>query len=302
MPRPTPQAAPRRLAVPAVLAAGLTLAAGAAAAHPAGHPGGPGPRPATVSVAGEGQSLVSPDLATVSVGVTTQAPTAAQAMNDNSAKQARVIEAVKAQGIAPQDLQTQGLNLSPVQDYSRENQPPVISGYQAQNIVSVRVHDVGKLGGVLDALVGAGATDVQGVVFSREDDAEARDAARTDAVRDARRRAEVIARAAGMELGPLLSLTEGGDPGRPIPMMAMARDEKAGSTPVEAGQLTLGAHVDAVWALAPVGRPDAAPTAPGPREAPGGAADGAPHSAPGEMPPPAPGEAPPPAPGAPVRN
>lgn len=302
MPRPLSQAAPdapRRRLVPAALAASLALGAGAAAAHPAGHPPPPGPMPAKVSVTGEGQSTTAPDLATVSVGVTTKAPTAAQAMAENSAKQARVIEAVKAQGIAPRDLQTQGLNLSPVQDYSRDNQPPKISSYQAQNIVSVRVHQVDKLGSVLDALIGAGATDVQGIVFSREDDAGARDEARTEAVKDARRRAEVMAHAAGMDLGPLLSLTESGDQGRPVPMAAMARDYKAESTPVEAGELTLGARVDAVWALAPVGGPAGAPPAPpapepGPGEVEATPAPLAPDAAPPPPPPaPAPAEQPP---------
>ncbi|ARJ69918.1 hypothetical protein B0A89_10050 [Paracoccus contaminans] len=258
--------------LPAALAAGL-LALGCAAAaqaqdqvqvHPMapGADGMPAPAAGIVRVWGEGQSMVAPDLATVSVGVTTQAPTAAQAMADNSARQARVIEAARGLGIAAEDMQTQALNLSPVQDYSRENQPPVVRGYQAQNIVSVRVHDIAKLGGLLDALIGAGATDVQGVAFSREDDAAARDAARTEAVVDARRRAEVMARAAGRQLGPLLSLSENGDQGGPVPVMMMARDAKAGSAPVEAGQMSLAARVDAVWALAPATGAEGAPAAP----------------------------------------
>lgn len=274
--------------LPAAFAAGL-LALGFTApayaqAQPPGTDGSPAPAGGIVRVSGEGQSMVAPDLATVSVGVTTQAPTAAQAMADNSARQARVIEAARGLGIAAEDLQTQALNLSPVQDYSRENQPPVVRGYQAQNIVSVRMHDIAKLGGLLDALVGAGATDVQGVVFSREDDGAARDAARTEAVLDARRRAEVMARAAGRQLGPLLSLSEGGDQGGPVPVMMMARDAKAGATPVEAGQMSLAARVDAVWALAPTtgpeGAPAATPSAPAPVPA-AAPAPAAPSAAPG---------------------
>ncbi|MGA0619615.1 SIMPL domain-containing protein, partial [Ligilactobacillus salivarius] len=90
-----------------------------------------------------------------------------------------------------------GLNLSPLQDYSREGQPPVITGYQAQNIVTARIRDLPRLGTILDTMVGAGATDVQGITFSREDAAATEDRARTEAVTEARRRAEVIARAAG---------------------------------------------------------------------------------------------------------
>lgn len=258
----------RRSGRAASVAAGGALAMALTAAAAGAQPPMPGgvdhhmmdhhmmaPRP-TVSVTGEGQAAVAPDLATVAVGVTTQAPTAAQAMSDNAAKQAAVIAAVKAQGIAAEDLQTQGMNLSPLQDYSREGQAPVITGYQAQNIVSARVHDLARLGPLLDALVTAGATDVQGISFSREDDVEARDEARGNAVIDARRRAEVMARAAGMQLGPLLSLSEGINQGGPAPVMMMARESKAGgATPVEAGQMILTTQVNGVWALVPQGGP-----------------------------------------------
>ena len=249
------------------LAAGiaLTLCAAPAGAqdmprmgHMPGAHHGPAERP-TVTVTGSGVTMVAPDVATVSVGVTVQAPNAAQAMSDNAAKQRAVIDAAKAQGFAPEDLQTQGLSLSPLTDYSREGQPPVITGYQAQNIVSVRVRDLTKLGALLDAMIAAGATDVQGIVFDRQDSSEASDAARSDAVTDARRRAEVMARAAGMQLGPLLSLSEGVTQSGPMPMMAMAPESKRDSTPVEAGQLALSAQVNAVWALRPAGGPAGAP-------------------------------------------
>ncbi|MDO5371419.1 SIMPL domain-containing protein, partial [Paracoccus sp. (in: a-proteobacteria)] len=220
-------------------------------AHPAGHGCG---KPATINVQGEGRASVAPDLATVSLGVTTQAPTAAQAMADNAARQTAVIEALRAQGVAPADLQTQGLNLSPIQDYSREGQPPVITGYQAQNIVTARIRDLPRLGEMLDAMVGAGATDVQGIGFSREDAAATEDRARTAAVTEARRRAGVIAEAAGMEVGPLLSLTDTSMSGSPRPMAMMARAAEAdASTPVETGELTLTAQVTGVWTLLPAG-------------------------------------------------
>ena len=197
-----------RLPLSAALA--LAMLALPAVAHPraAGCGMGAGAQAPTINVQGEGRASVAPDLATVSLGVTTQAPTAAQAMSDNATRQTAIIEALRAQGLAPADLQTQGLSLSPLQDYSREGQPPVITGYQAQNIVTARVRDLTRLGPMLDAMVAAGATDVQGISFSREDAAETEDRARTEAVAEARRRAEVIARAAGMELGPLVSLTD----------------------------------------------------------------------------------------------
>lgn len=253
-------------AATAAMGVALALAAAPAAAQvpPPGpgpghmHPGGPmhGPMQAgmaKVTAQGEGRASVAPDLATVGLGVTTQAPTAAQAMADNAARQTQVIEALKAQGVAAEDLQTQGLSLYPVQTQA-EGKPPTITGYQAQNIVSVRVRDLTRLGPLLDAMVGAGATDVQGVSFSREDDSAALDEARTAAVTDARRRAEVMAAAAGMALGPLVTLAEGGMQNGPVPMMAMARDSAyGGATPVETGQLQLTAQVVGTWMLVPPG-------------------------------------------------
>lgn len=260
------------------------LAATPAAAHPMGHcgPGHAGPghaagasmRPATIDVQGEGRTNVAPDLATVSIGVTTQAETAAQAMADNATRQSAIIEVLRAQGIAPEDLQTQGLNLSPMQDYSREGQPPLITGYQAQNIVTARVRDIPQLGALLDAMVEAGATDVRGISFTREDAAAAEDEARAAAVVEARRRAEVIAQAAGMVLGPLQSLTDATRSGGPRPMeMMMARAADAQSTPIEAGQLTITAAVTGVWTMLPAGAQPAcgAPGMPGgPMGMPGG--------------------------------
>jgi len=246
-------------------AAALALmAATPAAAHPMGHcgagPAGPGfggpgfggagpMRPATIDVQGEGRVSVAPDMASVSLGVTTQADTAAQAMADNAARQAAIIKVLRDRGIAPQDLQTQGLNLSPMQYYSKEGQPPRIVGYQAQNIVVAQVRDLAQLGALLDAMVEAGATDLRGINFSREDSAEAEDQARAAAVTEARRRAEVIAQAAGMVLGPLQSLSDATRSIGPRPMeMMMARAADAPSTPIEAGQLTIDATVNGVWA------------------------------------------------------
>lgn len=213
------------------------------------------PAPATVTVTGEGQVGIAPDLATVALGVTTQAETAAQALADNATRQGDVIAALKAQGIAPEDLQTQGLNLSPMADYSQQGKPPIITGYQAQNIVSARVRDLAKLGPLLDAMVAAGATDVQGIAFSREDDAAPLDEARGKAVAEAQRRAETMAAAAGMALGPLVSLTEGGaaSPPMPMAMASMARDAGGAATQVETGRLMLTVQVTGIWTLVPKG-------------------------------------------------
>ncbi|HRO13437.1 MAG TPA: SIMPL domain-containing protein [Paracoccus sp. (in: a-proteobacteria)] len=240
--------------------AALALAAAPALAHPVPMGAGAHQAASTLTVQGEGQASVAPDTAAISLGVTTQAPTAAQAMADNAARQSAVIEALKGHGIEPRDIQTAGLNLSPMQDYSREGQPPVITGYQAQNMVMIRVRDIARLGGVLDGLVAAGANEVQGISFSREDATATEDEARRDAVENARHRAGVLAEAAGMKLGRMLSLADSRPQSGPVPvMMAMAREADAKSTPIEAGELNVTAQV---FEMLPSGGPDAAPACP----------------------------------------
>lgn len=235
----------RRLPLSAAMLSALTLSA---QAMPGPQMGGCG-LPATLSVTGEGRTSVAPDMATLSLGVTTQAPTAAQAMTDNATRQGAVIEAIKAQGVASADIQTSGLSLSAVQDYSKDNAPPTITGYQAQNIVTIRVRDLPRLGTVLDGLVGAGANEIQGIGFSRDDLTPAQDEARRLAVADARHRAETLAAAAGQTLGRLVALSDSGAALPPVPMMMRAEMKAGGATPVEAGALDVTAQVSAVWAL-----------------------------------------------------
>ncbi|MDO5704986.1 MAG: SIMPL domain-containing protein, partial [Paracoccus sp. (in: a-proteobacteria)] len=150
---------------------------------------------ARLTVTGEGQATAQPDLAVLSLGVTSQAQTAAAAMAANSDQQRAVIEALQEQGIEPRDIQTSGLNLSAMMDYG-EGRAPAITGYQAQNMVTARARDLARLGEVLDAIVQAGANEVQGISFQREDSRASADEARANAVTEARRRGEVLADAA----------------------------------------------------------------------------------------------------------
>ncbi|MDO5658860.1 MAG: SIMPL domain-containing protein [Paracoccus sp. (in: a-proteobacteria)] len=206
-----------------------------------------------LSVTGEGTARVAPDLAQISLGVTTQADTAAGAMSENSEKQTAVMQALLGSGVVEEDIQTSGLMLTPLINYSDEA-GPVMTGYQAQNMVTVRVSDLAELGNVLDAIVQAGANEVNGISFTRENSESAQDQARTAAVEDAQHRAEVMARAAGQRLGPILSMGEPEMPPMgPEPMMmrmeASAADSRA--VPVAAGEISLLSRVSMVYALLP---------------------------------------------------
>ncbi|MBK4215203.1 SIMPL domain-containing protein [Paracoccus caeni] len=272
-------------AMPAFAAPG---ADGGKSCHPMAGRGGM----TSLTVTGEGEARIAPDMASIQLGVTTQAEGAAEAMSQNSTRQSAVIEALGNAGIEDKDIQTSGLNLSPVMDYG-DGRAPTVTGYQASNMVSIRVREVEKLGEVLDAIVGAGANEINGINFMREDGSDAEDDARRAAVEDARHKAEVLAEAAGLSLGPILLLRDTPSPEGPQPMMMRAQAAAdAGGVPIAAGELSMTAQVEMEFAMVgdgacvpmrghgkPHGGPDAQPPA-GDLPPPEGIDQGAP--APGE--------------------
>ena len=215
--------------------------------------------PMAANLARAGHEVAGFDLAAAMPEGVTRAATAAEAMAQNADAQAKVIETLKAEGIEARDIQTAGLNLTPAMDYTDNGQPPKLTGYAAQNSVTVRVRDIAGLGGVLDKLIASGANEVSGITFSREDMTATEDEARMKAVADARRRAETMAEAAGMKLGPLMALSDVPMDSGPMPMprMAMAAEAKMGGAPIEAGELAVTTNVTAVYALRPADAPDA---------------------------------------------
>jgi hypothetical protein len=221
-----------------VCAAALALA-GPAMAEP------PVPQ---ISVTGEGRVEAAPDMATVSLGVTTQGDTAAAAMAANAAAVQAVLDRLTAAGIAARDMQTSGLSLNPQFSNYDSSRQPEIQGYVAVNMVTVRVRALETLGPVLDAAVADGANTLNGLAFGLADPDPALREARTRAVQDARARAEVLAAAAGVTLGRVLSITEGGY-ASPAPMY---RAEAAMSAvPVAGGEVGVGVMATVVWEIAP---------------------------------------------------
>jgi len=231
----------------------LTLAAMAFTGGPAmaaDHPSqcGPMAEMSRLSVSGTGIARVAPDMATIQLGVTSQADSANAAMDQNSDQQSAVLKALTDAGIDQAQIQTSGLNLNPLMKYD-EDRTPSVTGYQASNIVTVRVTDLARLGEVLDAIVNAGANEISGITFAREDGADAQDDARRQAVTDARRKAQVLAEAAGLTLGPVLTIRDSQSGGStPRPMMRMEA-AMADSVPVQAGQMEMSAQVDIEYAL-----------------------------------------------------
>ena len=207
-------------------------------------------RATTLSLSAYGEVNRAPDMATISLGVQTEAPTAAEAMRLNAVKMNQVIAALKKGGLADRDIQTSGLSLNPQYVY-QENLPPRLTGYQVSNQVTIIVRDLTKLGQVVDATVNAGATNVGGIQFGLQNSAAAEDAARAEAVKVLLARMNLYARATGYSGARLVTLSEGGgySPPQPMPMMAMARMDKAESTPVQAGELKVRIDVNATFEL-----------------------------------------------------
>lgn len=204
-----------------------------------------------LSVSAYGEARVAPDMASITLGVVTEAPTAAEALRQNSTRMNQVIAALKRQGIAERDIQTSGLNIQAQYTY-RENQPPELRGYQVSNVVTVTVYDLGKVGQAVDAVVSAGGNQVNGISFGLRDPQKAEDAARLEAVKRLQAKASLYAGAVGKPIKKLVTLSEGGgyQPSPPVPMMAF-RDKAASaeSTPVASGELVLRVDVQAVYEL-----------------------------------------------------
>ena len=206
---------------------------------------------ASVTLTGQGQVSVTPDIATIYVGVDTQEDSAAAALQENSEQAGRVIGALKDAGVASQDIQTSNFSVSPVYNNRKtlSSGAPAVDGYRVTNQVTAKLRDLDALGSLLDTLVKAGANRIGGIAFGVDDDAEARDKARAMAVADARHKAEVYAAAAGVSLGEVIAISEGG--GQPVfqGYNVRARMETAAAVPVEQGQATISAQVTITWEI-----------------------------------------------------
>lgn len=202
-----------------------------------------------LNVSAQAEARRVPDVASLSAGVVTQAADGNTAMRQNAEQMVRVMAAIKAAGIADKDVQTSGVNLSPQYRYA-ENEPPKITGYQASNTVSLKVRDITRLGKVLDALAAQGANQINGPSFEIDQPEPVYDEARLAALDKAQARAQTYAKALGLRVRRIVSISEGGGLRPPVPMMmrAMAMD-KAESTPVSPGETTLSVSLEVVFEL-----------------------------------------------------
>jgi uncharacterized protein len=203
--------------------------------------------PAAISVTGEAQVSVPPDLAHIDAGVASAAKTAREASDANNVAMGKVLIALKGAGIDEKDIQTTRLSLQPEYAPNRSGPSPIV-GYRASNRVTIRLRDVNKVAAVIDTLVGAGANDIGNVSFSVSQASKLLDDAREKAVADARRKAEIYAKAAGVTLGAPLNISEEGT-SAPVLRSKMAVPMAAAPTPIAQGEETLSVSVSATWAI-----------------------------------------------------
>jgi uncharacterized protein YggE len=199
--------------------------------------------PGTLSVLGTGEVTTTPDTAKVSAGVTTQAPSAADAIAANADEMSKVIAALKRAGVAGKDLQTEFVSVNPRYDDNGQ----AIVGYSASNSVSAVVRELSNVGDVIDAAVAAGANNVSGPSLARDDQDELYRDALEAAVANARQKATALAQAAGVSLGKIRSLNESPQSAGPVMFDALAAREAA--TPIEPGTAEITAAVSVVFAI-----------------------------------------------------
>ena len=210
--------------------------------------------PRQLSLSGHGEVKATPDMAIVELGTLSQAATAKAALEANTTKMTTLIAMLKTAGIEDKDIQTSNFSVNPrYESSSNSNGNPKIAGYDVSNSVSVIVHKLSDLGGILDKAVGAGSNQINGITLTVADPQAAMDEARKSAVKDALRKASILTDAAGVKLGPLENMSESGNQ---IPMqmprgrvmMDMAAKASA-PVPVAEGQVAISADVNMVWEM-----------------------------------------------------
>jgi uncharacterized protein YggE len=199
-----------------------------------------------ITVTGDAVTAVTPDRVTIRLGVATPGETARKASEANAKTMTAVLAAIKAAGVEDNAVQTSRLSLQPHFEQTK-NGPPHLAGFHASNDITVKLHDLGKLSGLIDGAVVAGANEMSGIEFSVSDRSKRLDDARAQAIEDARRKAGIFAKAAGVVVGRPVSITENMTSSPPRPVAAATF--RAAPTPVAPGEVVMHAAVTVSFEL-----------------------------------------------------
>lgn len=214
------------------------------------------PREAVISVTGDGESPMAPDMAIVTLSVVKQAKTAREALDENNKAMKDVLDSLKSGGIAERDLQTSGFSIQPQYNYPQpvdgQQQQPQLIGYQTINAVTVRLRDLAKLGQVIDQSVTLGINQGGDIQFTNDKPEAALEEARKNAVAEAVKKAKTLSEAAGVKLGRIIEINEN-EP-RPLPQpayRATMMKEADAAVPVQGGETTYHVTVTVTFAIEP---------------------------------------------------
>lgn len=205
----------------------------------------------SVAISGHGEVKAIPDLASITMGVTTSGQTAKDAVAANNTAMNDLMAVLGKAGIEAKDIVTSNFNVGPRYDYGQGgSQPPKLVGYEVNNMVTVIVRKIDAMSSVLDAAVTAGSNQIQGIGFSVSKPDAMLDEARKSAISDARHKAEIYAAAGGFKLGEIISLNEGGGYQPPVPMRAKTMSaDAAAMPPIAHGEQSLAIDVNVVWEI-----------------------------------------------------
>ncbi len=207
-----------------------------------------------IGVTGTGTVFADPDTAIASLGVDITAPTLASASSDASTKMQAVLDKVKSMGVDSKDIQTVGYSVNPITSNPKEGETPRIIGYHVSNIVQIKIRKLDQVGPILDAAMNAGANSMNGLYFTIDNPTDLLKQARTKAVADATAKAQTLADAAKVKLGPIISISENVSQPRPIAYRSAmsvpaAADMAGGAGPVQTGQSELTVNVEIHWQI-----------------------------------------------------
>ena len=240
--------------LPFALAGTVLVGAAALMSAPASAQQSSAQQPPRISVIGEGEVGVAPDMAILNLTVLREGETARAALTANSEAMKQVLAALKEAGIAERDLQTSGLSIQPrfAQPNKERNVEPKIIGYTVSNALTVRVRKLAEAGAILDKAVSLGVNQGGGIVFVKDDLKPTLTEARKLAVADAIARAKTLAEAADIKLGKILVIEEQSSLPRPMPYggpMRMAASDA--SVPLASGENSYRTQVNVVFEIAP---------------------------------------------------
>lgn len=202
----------------------------------------------TLSVTGTGTVTLVPDVADLHVGVVIQRKTVKDARAVAATRMQGVIKALRAAGVAERDIKTTTLSLQPVYDYSTNGSAPRITGYEMRNGVVATIRDLDKLGDAIDGALTGGGSTLDGVTFRVDDQAKAEAEARTNAMRDARSKADALAGAAGVTIVGVASISEQAS-ASPWPVYYERAAADGAATPVLPGTSDISISVNVVYLI-----------------------------------------------------